>query len=461
MPLPTAKAIWCVCLLLMSPLVLGQTTASQLPQLRLSVAPDHAGSASLDDALARVTAARQALRLHPDSASDYVSLGLALKLTGENEAASRAFQRARELGPNLAEPWYQEGLTEADRGDWSRAAENFRRAAELDPKNVLARLELGEMLLRAGDFEQASTELMLVSHLDAGNSGAHYGLGLVRLQQGDLATAEGEFRRAISLRPEFFPARESLGETLVREHKWREAVAILDALVASNPESLNATNALATALANSGDRQRAEQEFQKAREIARQENATALATGENNRGLELWYGGKLPEAAGAFRSAIAANPGYAEAHNNLGGVLWQMDDRSSAVAEFEAAVRCRPDFAQAHNNWGSALVHAGQIDRALEEFRAALKYQPGFALAHLNLGKALTARHEAVAAETEFRRAVALVPEMAAAHIQLGLLLISKDGSHTEEARAELKEGLRLDPKLGTSIPPQYARELQ
>ena len=236
-------------------------------------------------------------------------------------------------------------------------------------------------------------------------------------------------------------------------------MAILDAAVASNSKSLNATNALATALANSGDRQRAEQEFQKAREIARQENATAHATGENNRGLELWYNGKLQEAATAFRSAIAADPRYAEAHNNLGGVLWQMDDHSSAGEEFEAAVRCRADFAQGHNNWGSALVHAGQIDRALEEFRAALKYQPGFALAHLNLGKALTARHEVGAAETEFRRAVALVPEMAAAHLQLGLLLISKGGSQAE-ARAELKEGLRLDPTLSSSIPPQYAHEL-
>jgi hypothetical protein len=50
---------------------------------------------------------------------------------------------------------------------------------------------------------------------------------------------------------------------------------------------------------------------------------------------------------------------------------------------------------------------------------------------------------------------------MAAAHIQLGLLLVSIDRSHAQEGRAELKEGLRLDPKLSSSIPPQYAGELQ
>src|SRR5207244_11080278 len=221
-------------------------------------------------------------------------------------------------------------LKAAERGGILIVMEYFRSGSQLEPKIVVVRLEVDEMLLRACYFEQATTELKLVSRLDPRNSGAHYGLGLVRLQQGDFAAAEGEFRRAISLRPEFLPAQESLGETLVREHRWGEAVAILDAAVASNSKSLNATNALATALANSGDRQRAEQEFQKAREIARQENATAHATGENNRGLELWYSGKLQEAATAFRSAIAADPRYAEAHNNLGGVLWQMDDHSSA-----------------------------------------------------------------------------------------------------------------------------------
>src|SRR5947209_15199305 len=96
MLLRTASAVWCVCLLQASQFVLGQTTASQLPQLHLSASPDNAGSANLDDALARVTAARQVLRVHPDSASDYVSLGHALKSTGENDAASRAFQRARD-----------------------------------------------------------------------------------------------------------------------------------------------------------------------------------------------------------------------------------------------------------------------------------------------------------------------------------------------------------------------------
>src|SRR5438874_11091298 len=96
-----ASAICCVFLAMGSHSLLGQTTASQLPGLRLSASPDNAATADLDDALSRIAAARQALRSNPNSAREYVSLGRALKSTGENKAATEGFERARELDRKL------------------------------------------------------------------------------------------------------------------------------------------------------------------------------------------------------------------------------------------------------------------------------------------------------------------------------------------------------------------------
>jgi len=254
--------------------------------------------------------------------------------------------------------------------------------------------------------------------------------------------------------------QKSLGEKLLRQRKWSDAVVFLERVLAVDPKSLEATNALATSLGHLGEKARAAEEFRKARELSRQELALHRAQGANNRGLELWYAGNLQEAAVVFRSAIGADPDYSEAHNNLGGVLWQMKNPAGALAEFQAAVRCRPNFAEAYNNWGNVLVHDRDIGHAIKQFRAALGYRPGFALARLNLGRALAIKREVVEAEAELRRAVTLAPEMAAAHIELGVLLASKAGSLSAEARAELNEGLRLDANLSALIPPQYAREL-
>jgi tetratricopeptide (TPR) repeat protein len=319
---------------------------------------------------------------------------------------------------------------------------------------------LAEMWIRLGSFGQAANELETVLRLNSKHPGAHYGLGLVHLQKGDLATAETEFRRALTFQPNSVAAGESLGETLVREHKWSEAVAVLNNVVAVNPDSLEAANALAIALQHCGQQEQASEEFRIARELSGRQVIFQRVQGAYNQGLVWWRAGQLKEAAGAFRSAISMDPDYADAHNNLGGVLWQMNDVAGALAEFQAAVRCNPAFAEAHNNWGTALIHAGETDGAIEHFRAAVASRPAFALAHFNLGRALLKKRELQEAKAELRGALILRPEMAAAHIELGLALAVESGTLSADARAELAEGLRLDSRLRSSIPPEYLEGL-
>ena len=454
----------CACLLSVPVELRSQATAHPQPGLQLlDVRPDQAEQLAppdRDQLLSKIAAVRQALGAHPDSAKNYLSLGLALKAIGENESAWKAVSRAAELDPTLADAWYQKGVILADEQKWLDAVESFRKAVEASDVHGPAHLALGEMWIRLGGFEQAANELEGVLRLNPKHPGAHYGLGLIHLQQGDLTTAEAEFRRALTLQPNSAAAQGSLGETLVREHKWSEAVAVLNKVKAVDPDSLEATNALATSLQHSGQQERAAEEFRKARELAGRQVTLQRVEGQYNRGLVLWRAGNLKDAAAAFRTAITMNPEYADAHNNLGGVLWQMNDVAGALAEFQAAVRCNPGFAEAHNNWGSALIHAGEPDHAIDQFRAAVALRPAFAQAHFNLGRALSKKREFREAEAELRSALILKPEMVAAHIALGVALAVESGTLSPDARAELNEGLRLDSSLRSSIPPDYSKEL-
>jgi tetratricopeptide (TPR) repeat protein len=69
---------------------------------------------------------------------------------------------------------------------------------------------------------------------------------------------------------------------------------------------------------------------------------------------------RLDDAVAAFTAAIAARPGYAEAHNNLGIALGSQGKLDQAIAEFEAALRAQPGFPDAVRNLATARQARGR-----------------------------------------------------------------------------------------------------
>jgi tetratricopeptide (TPR) repeat protein len=411
--------------------------------------------------LADLRSARAALHANPASAEVYVSLGVSLQALGENGAAETAFDKALSLSPNLPAALYGKGVQCANKEQWPEAQVLFRRAIGASPDFLPARLELAEMLLRTGDFDGATEELHAALRLDSNNPGTHYGLGLIHLQKGEIEDAVDEFRKALALRLHYLEAKKSLAEALTLQGKWREAADLLSQVVRADPQSDEAVMAYARALDKSGDKAESQAQYDRARQLSREEADSFRAKGECNYGVALRNEGKLTESAAAFRKAMEETPNFCEAHDDLGGVLWQQQDFAGASSAFEAAVRCNPNLASARNNLGIALLYyKHDADHAIEQFRAAIASNPGFTLAHLNLGKAMATKGQFADAELEFQQTIALAPEMAAAHVALGLSLAASTGKLSPEARAEINEGLRLDPALRSAVPQEYAAQL-
>jgi eukaryotic-like serine/threonine-protein kinase len=453
-PMAVAAVILCAV-----PCCCGQGMSSAFSENARLAAPTKQKDAT--QLLADLHSARLASSASPASAEPYVSLGAALQALGEDEAAGKAYDEALSLNPLLPAALYEKGVLCAKKERWSDAEGFFRRAIAASDRFVPARVELGEMLLRTGDFDGAAQELNVALRLDSNSAGAHYGLGLIHLQKGEIEAATDEFRKTLALRPDFVEAKKSLAEALMFQSKWTEAAALLKQVVAVKPHSAEATTAYARALENLGDQSAAKEQFDRARKLSSDGANLLRAKGESNFGVSLRNEGKLMEAIAAFRRAIDEFPDLCEAHDDLGGVLWQQQEFAAASAEFEEAVRCDPNLASARNNLGIAMLYyEHDTGQAAEQFRAALAAKPGFALAHLNLGKTLAAEERFAEAELEFRRAIVLAPEMAAAHVALGLSLAASAGKVSEEALAEMNEGVHLDPNLRSAIPPQYASQV-
>jgi Tetratricopeptide repeat/Glycosyltransferase family 9 (heptosyltransferase) len=101
-------------------------------------------------------------------------------------------------------------------------------------------------------------------------------------------------------------------------------------------------------------------------------------------GVALHRAGRIPEAIGLYRAALARAPDNANAHNSLGAALLRQDDLEGAEASLRRALALRPGFPEALNNLGRVARADGRLAEATRHFDAALAARPGFAQALWN-----------------------------------------------------------------------------
>jgi protein O-GlcNAc transferase len=167
--------------------------------------------------------------------------------------------------------------------------------------------------------------------------------------------------------------------------------------------------------------------------------------------------GKLLEACGLYRKAVAAAPDYAKAHLNLGIGLEAAADTDAAIRSYEAALALDPGDAYAYYNLGKLLYARGDprsakgmllaaLDRKAEfpeaqvalsnvydllgdtsaaaaALDSALKQRPDYAGAWYNYGVILRKLRDFPGAESALRRAISIDPGLFHAHQVLGEVL--------------------------------------
>jgi len=412
------------------------------------------------DELEALSDARREVQKKPKSAKALFSLAVALIRLGDNDGALECLERSVQLDSFDAQAWYLKGLMDARKNMWVPACQDFRQSVKASPTFAEARMELGDMLRRTGDFEGAAKELKRATELKPEAPLAIYDLGLVQLSLGNIAEAKKNIQRVMKLQPAFPEAQQSLGDILLLEHDWAGAAAAYKQALAERPDSLQSANGLAVALIHLGDRSLAAAAFEKAHQLARQKIQQQRAEIANAKALNLWQAGDTDGALAAFNQALSDDPEFAEAHYNLGRLLWKQGKANEATAQYKSALDYRPRYPEALNELGEAYLALGQTDQAVRQFRTAIMARFAFVPAHFNLGRALNKQGQRDEAEEQFQETILLAPQKAAAHIELGLAFAQADGALSPRARAELAEGLRLDPSLRGLIPEQLAGQL-
>ncbi|WP_031435319.1 tetratricopeptide repeat protein [Methylomarinum vadi] len=97
---------------------------------------------------------RRALALNAD-ARGYFNLGTVLYGLGQHQEAIEAFQEAIKLDPEFADAWNSMGETRRDQGQMDEAVRCYRKAITLQPKHSRARYNMGEYLYLADRLDEA------------------------------------------------------------------------------------------------------------------------------------------------------------------------------------------------------------------------------------------------------------------------------------------------------------------
>ncbi len=155
----------------------------------------------------------------------------------------------------------------------------------------------------------------------------------------------------------------------------------------------------------------------------------------------------LEKAVELTQKAISLDPKDSRYYAQLGHLCTMKRDYDKAIAEGERAVALDPGGADAQAWLGMTLNNADRPKEAIPLFEKAIRLNPnGPTWYFLNFGHSYRLTGQYQEAITQYKKALRIAPNNIIAH--LGLAATYSLSRRDREARAEVEEVLRLNPKF-------------
>src|SRR5690606_23024980 len=170
-----------------------------------------------------------ALELAPGDAPILINLGLALRETGETDAALASLRRACEVAPGMAAAWYNLGRMLARGSRPGEAHQAFENALRCDPGHEQARLHLGDTLRTIGRIDDAVAgyRKVLSGHAAAEAWSRLANVKTLRFSAAECAELEALFYRAGVAVEDRVRAGFALLKALEDNGRYSEAFAVM------------------------------------------------------------------------------------------------------------------------------------------------------------------------------------------------------------------------------------------
>ncbi|MCL4180077.1 MAG: tetratricopeptide repeat protein [Verrucomicrobia bacterium] len=308
---------------------------------------------------------RMALALAPFDALLHLNLGTVLSDQGERDSAVEHFRRAIELRPDFVPAYCGLAGVLGDQRQWAEAETALGQAAVLDSEDILVVRGFGQLFLGQGRLGEA--EICYARALEASphEAASYSGLGRVMVMQGNLLEAERLLRRARDLEPDSSDLHNNLGEVLRLRGNLDEAAQSYRRALELAPDSPSPYSNLGIIYAMRGEFAEAETMFRTLLDLASRNPRIDPLNFLVNLAMVCNRQGKLEEAEGIYRQALALRPDDPGIWNSL---AWFLADHGINLDEAHSLARRAAQAAPNEPNFldtlGWVLFRRGELDEA-------------------------------------------------------------------------------------------------
>jgi len=386
-------------------------------------------------------------------------------------ASTLAVPPSRQPNPDVSK-----GLQLLGEGKLQEADALFQKAIEGDPGQLHAALARAQIALTQHQLDKADQMVSSVLKNEDTLPEAHNMKGVVLMLRKNNEGARHEFMRAIELQPLYVTPRLYLAaisltsgnysraaddykslikvapkmptgylgeaESLTMMHREADALGVLEAWKAADPNTLTPYRVLASVYISDHKPQEAIHQLQAALAKAPKDSASLA-----DLGAAYASSGDIRSATAQYQAALAANGANTEAALGLGILEAGSGQTDPALAHFRTVLQADPNNAVACNDIAWILAEQGKdLDEALRLSERAVKLRPKYADAYDTLGWVHYHRGEYVPAVTALKQAKALAPTSTDVAAHLGLAYAKTGQKH--EALSELHRALDSGSKI-------------
>lgn len=383
---------------------------------------------------------KNAAQANPSRGDVRYMLGLALRRTGDLQAAEIELRKAESLGhdPDLVRPQLAAVLVEGAKAEVLLGEITVDGLTQPSAKaEVTARL--GDALLGTGKIADADKAYGDALALDAANEAAQLGRVRLDIMRGDGNKAWERLQPVLARYPDSLNAMLMKAGLLQRAGKSVDAVAAFDQVIARHPLDVRAYVAIIPMLIAGKDIAGAEARFEKLKKVA----PRGIATGYLDA-LVAYSKGDLARARDYIRMVVRASPEDVRALLLAGNVEHDLGNQVQAQQYLLKVLAGRPAEVHPRRLLASSYLRAGQFDKARQVLEPLLKLESVDELTLLLAADIAVGQRDNARALGFLKRAVALDSKDASVRTRLGEAYLRV--GETELGIRELEAASAADP---------------